>query len=142
MAKRLMRSKDNMVFLGVLGGIAEHLEIDPTLVRVIFVVLLVFNPSAMTLLYFLLALVMPEEENGETSLEEKLNKLADETEKKINDIFSGSDSTKTFAIILIAIGAAIVAKPLFPLIIGPIGGTTLLALTLLVIGIILLERSD
>lgn len=142
MAKRLMRSKDNRVFLGVLGGIAEHLEIDPTLVRVIFVVLLVFNPSAMTLLYFLLALVMPEEENGETSLEEKLNKLADETEKKINDIFSGSDSTKTFAIILIAIGAAIVAKPLFPLIIGPIGGTTLLALTLLVIGIILLERSD
>ncbi|ANF22105.1 PspC domain-containing protein [Thermococcus piezophilus] len=142
MAKRLMRSKDNRVFLGVLGGIAEHLEIDPTLVRVIFVVLLVFNPSAMTLLYFLLALVMPEEENGETSLEEKLNKLADETEKKINDIFSGSNSTKTFAIILIAIGAAIVAKPLFPLIIGPIGGTTLLALTLLVIGIILLKRSD
>lgn len=142
MAKRLMRSKDNRVFLGVLGGIAEHLEIDPTLVRVIFVVLLVFNPSAMTLLYFLLALVMPEEENGETSLEEKLNKLADETEKKINDIFSGSNSTKTFAIILIAIGAAIVAKPLFPLIISPIGGTTLLALTLLVIGIILLKRSD
>ncbi|NJE85096.1 PspC domain-containing protein [Thermococcus sp. CX2] len=136
-----MRSKDNRVFLGVLGGIAEHLEIDPTLVRVIFVVLLVFNPFAMVLLYFLLALVMPEEENGETSLEEKLNKLADETEKKINDIFSGSDSTKTLAIILIAIGAAIVAKPLFPLI-GPIGGTTLLALTLLVIGIILLARGD
>ncbi|WP_240920743.1 PspC domain-containing protein [Thermococcus sp. CX2] len=141
MAKKLMRSKDNRVFLGVLGGIAEHLEIDPTLVRVIFVVLLVFNPFAMVLLYFLLALVMPEEENGETSLEEKLNKLADETEKKINDIFSGSDSTKTLAIILIAIGAAIVAKPLFPLI-GPIGGTTLLALTLLVIGIILLARGD
>ncbi|WP_240911610.1 PspC domain-containing protein [Thermococcus sp. LS1] len=142
MVKKLMRSKENRVFLGVIGGIAEHLEVDPTLLRIIFVVLLVFNPFAMVLLYFLLALVLPEEGGEEKPIEERLNELADETGKSINEVFSRNDNTKPLAVILIVIGAALIAKPFFPLIIGPVGGTTLLAAALLVIGIILLTKGD
>ena len=139
--KKLVRSRRNRVFLGVIGGIAEYLDVDPTLLRVIFAVLLVFSPVAMTLLYFLLALIMQEEECEEKPLEEKLRELVEETEKRTNEIISNED-TKTLAIILIVLGAVLVAKPLFPLVVGPIGGTTLLAVVLLIVGIILLAEGD
>jgi len=139
--KKLVRSRRNRVFLGVIGGIAEYLDVDPTLLRVIFAVLLVFSPVAMTLLYFLLALIMQEEECEEKPLEEKLRELVEETEKRTNEIISNED-TKTLAIILIVLGAVLVAKPLFPLVVGSIGGTTLLAVVLLIVGIILLAEGD
>ena len=37
MAKRLYRSKKDKVIGGVCGGIAEYLEVDPTLIRLIWI---------------------------------------------------------------------------------------------------------
>ena len=37
--KRLYRSKDNVMLAGVCGGIGEYFDIDPTLVRLAWVVL-------------------------------------------------------------------------------------------------------
>ncbi|HDZ35754.1 MAG TPA: PspC domain-containing protein [Thermococcus sp.] len=136
-----MRSRRNRVFLGVIGGMAEYLDVDPVLLRIIFVVLLVVNPPTMILLYFLLALIMPDEEGEEKPLGERLSELAEESGKKTNEILS-DNNTKTLAIILIVLGAVLVAKPFFPLIVGPVGGTTLLAVVLLVIGIILFLEGD
>ena len=44
---------------GVCGGLAEHLGMDPTLMRVIFVVVAAFGGSSI-LVYILLALLLPE----------------------------------------------------------------------------------
>ena len=120
---------------------AEYLDVDPVLLRIIFVVLLVVNPPTMILLYFLLALIMPDEEGEEKPLGERLSELAEESGKKTNEILS-DNNTKTLAIILIVLGAVLVAKPFFPLIVSPVGGTTLLAVVLLVIGIILFLEGD
>lgn len=88
MAKKLVRSKKERMFLGVLGGIAEYLEVDPTLVRLVFVVLFVLNPGAMLILYFLAALVMPEEEGEEEKeVSERLREVVDEAEKKTKEVF-------------------------------------------------------
>ncbi len=38
--KRLTRSKDNRMLAGICGGIAAYFDIDPTIVRLGFVVLL------------------------------------------------------------------------------------------------------
>lgn len=38
--KRLYRSKDNKIIAGVCGGIAEYFNIDPVIVRLIWVLLL------------------------------------------------------------------------------------------------------
>ena len=38
MVKRLYRSKKNKVIAGVCGGIAEYLEVDPVIIRLIWVV--------------------------------------------------------------------------------------------------------
>lgn len=45
---------------GVCGGIAEYLNWDPTIVRIIFVVLTIMGWGSPVLLYFILALVMPD----------------------------------------------------------------------------------
>ncbi len=58
--KKLIRSRKNRMFLGVCGGIAEYLNVDPTVVRVLYVLLSILTavfPGI--LMYFLLALIMP-----------------------------------------------------------------------------------
>lgn len=60
MKARLKRSRTNKMISGVCGGIAEYLGWDATVVRLIFVVLTFFGWGSPILLYFILALVMPE----------------------------------------------------------------------------------
>jgi len=57
-AKRLTRSQSEKIFLGVCGGIAEYFGIDPTIVRLLFV-LSIFAGGAGPVAYVVLALVMP-----------------------------------------------------------------------------------
>jgi len=62
-ANRLCRSR-NRVLGGVLAGIADHINLDVTLVRVIFVLVSLFSagfPGA--LVYIILWIVIPEEPN-------------------------------------------------------------------------------
>ena len=57
MARRLQKSK-NRLLLGVAGGIADYFNVDPVIVRVIFIVL-AFAGGVGILLYVLLALLLP-----------------------------------------------------------------------------------
>lgn len=59
--KRLVLSQ-NKQFLGVCGGIADYMGVDPTVVRVLWVVgtfLTAIIPA--TILYFVLGFIMPAE---------------------------------------------------------------------------------
>lgn len=58
--KKLVRSKSK-VLSGVLGGIAEYLDVDPTVVRVVYAVLTFFTAFSGIILYPILWLVIPEE---------------------------------------------------------------------------------
>ncbi len=57
--KRLYRSTQNRMFAGVCGGIAEYLDIDPTLVRLAFVALSLMGGPGLPL-YIILMLIAPE----------------------------------------------------------------------------------
>lgn len=60
--KKLTRSANRMLG-GVCGGIAEYLNIDPTLVRVIYVALSIFSAAFPgLLLYILMLLLIPEKD--------------------------------------------------------------------------------
>ncbi|MGM9891620.1 PspC domain-containing protein [Limosilactobacillus sp.] len=60
MAKKLTKSK-NKVFLGVCGGIADYLGVDPTMIRLITVVLLAFTGFfPITIIYLVAAAIMPD----------------------------------------------------------------------------------
>lgn len=58
MKKRLQRSADKKI-LGVCGGLGEYFDIDPTVIRIIFLMALVMFGTGF-LLYLILALVMPK----------------------------------------------------------------------------------
>jgi phage shock protein C len=58
----LLRSKSNRMIAGVCGGIAEHLGWDPTLVRILYVVISVFSAAFPGILvYIILWVLMPEQ---------------------------------------------------------------------------------
>ena len=57
--KRLYRSEDNSKLFGVCGGIAEYFDIDPTLVRVVWL-MLVFAAGTGILAYIACAICMPK----------------------------------------------------------------------------------
>ena len=58
---KLKRSSHDKKIAGVLGGLAEHFDMDPTLVRVGYVLLSVISAAFPGLLvYIIMAIVMPE----------------------------------------------------------------------------------
>ncbi|SDL07100.1 Phage shock protein PspC (stress-responsive transcriptional regulator) [Catalinimonas alkaloidigena] len=58
---RLFRSRDRMIG-GVCGGLANYFGIDPTIFRILFVVVSVASAAFPgTIVYLLLWMVMPEE---------------------------------------------------------------------------------
>jgi len=59
--KRLIRSKDKMV-AGVLAGIADYLNIDPTIIRILYVVLSIASIGFPGLIaYVIMWIIIPEE---------------------------------------------------------------------------------
>ena len=59
MEKRLVKSKDKKIF-GVCGGLGNYFDIDPTVIRIAFLVGFIIFGSGL-LLYLIMALVMPSE---------------------------------------------------------------------------------
>ena len=66
--KKLYKSRKNKVIDGVCGGIAEYLEVDPVLVRLIAALLIVFTGGVVVIAYILGMIIMPSqpwEESGD-----------------------------------------------------------------------------
>ena len=65
MEKKLYRSRTSRTFAGVCGGLGAYLNIDPTLVRVLWVLITVFSAGFPGLVvYIVMACVIPEEPEG------------------------------------------------------------------------------
>jgi phage shock protein C len=59
--KTLTRSKSNRMIAGVCAGLGDYLNIDPTIVRLLFVLgFFTFN-GAMLVVYLIMAIVTPEQ---------------------------------------------------------------------------------
>jgi len=59
MKNRLYRSRVKRVFGGVAGGLAEYMNLDPILVRVLFIIIAAVNGIGV-LLYIIMWIVVPE----------------------------------------------------------------------------------
>ena len=64
-AKRLYRSKKERMLGGVCAGIAEYFDVDPTLIRVVWVLITAFGIIPGILAYLICWIIIPEkpEEN-------------------------------------------------------------------------------
>lgn len=58
---RLYRSRDDRMLAGVAGGLAELWGADPSLVRVIWALLVIFTGGVALIVYIVMAIVIPEE---------------------------------------------------------------------------------
>ncbi|QQY78802.1 phage shock protein C (PspC) family protein [Keratinibaculum paraultunense] len=100
MEKKLKRSRNDRMIAGVCGGIAEYFNIDPTIVRIIWVLLCFVPGSPGLLAYLICALIIPEDD-GVIYQDEKNN-----INPKNTALFIG--------LALIIIGGAMLMKVIWP----------------------------
>ncbi len=89
MERTLYRSRADRMIAGVCGGLAEYFDVDPTLVRVIAVVLAFATRGVAVVAYIIMAVVVPEDPSGvvpepgpprpQTAAEGKEGVMSDET---------------------------------------------------------------
>ncbi|MBI2941485.1 MAG: PspC domain-containing protein [Chloroflexi bacterium] len=91
--RRLRRSAQNRILLGVCGGLGEYLDLDPTLVRLGFVAATFFWGLSIPL-YLIFAIIMPREEQPVAEprevVKENVQEIRTEVERLLNrlaDIF-------------------------------------------------------
>jgi len=58
--KRLTRSRDKKI-AGVCGGVANYLDVDPTIIRIAFLLVALLG-GASVLVYLIIWIIAPEEE--------------------------------------------------------------------------------
>ncbi|HEX6593064.1 MAG TPA: PspC domain-containing protein [Bacillota bacterium] len=59
--KRLYRSSTNRMVAGVLGGIAEYFRVDPTVIRLLFVISIFVSLFQSVAVYLIAAVIIPDE---------------------------------------------------------------------------------
>lgn len=64
MDDRLYRSRNDRMLAGVAGGLADMWDADPSLVRIIWALLVVFTGGLALVVYIVMAIVVPEEPIG------------------------------------------------------------------------------
>jgi phage shock protein PspC (stress-responsive transcriptional regulator) len=60
MNRRLYRSRTDSVIGGVAGGVAEYLDVDPSIVRIVWAVLAIVTGGIFLVLYVVMWIVVPE----------------------------------------------------------------------------------
>ena len=59
--KRLYRSKRDRMLGGVCAGLAEHFDVDPSVIRLVWVVVTIFSIGTGVIVYLLAWIIIPEE---------------------------------------------------------------------------------
>lgn len=61
MNKKLYRSKKNRIIAGVCGGIGEYFNVDPTLIRLLWLLISVMSAGSGIIAYIIAWIIIPEE---------------------------------------------------------------------------------
>lgn len=93
MEKKLYRSQDDRMIWGVCGGLAKYFDMDPTLVRIIFVLLLFANGTGL-IAYIIMAIVVPREGSKTTEPKETVKENVEELKKTATKL--GHELQSTF----------------------------------------------
>ena len=64
MTDRLYRSRDDRMIAGVAGGVAEMLDADPSIIRIVWALLVFLTGGIALLVYIVMAIVVPDRPDG------------------------------------------------------------------------------
>jgi phage shock protein C len=84
---KLVRSRSDRILSGVCGGLARHLRLDPTLVRIVFVLLGALNGLGV-ILYLAMAVLVPREGEPATDPKQTVAQGAAELGAGVRDLAS------------------------------------------------------
>ncbi len=63
--KKVYRSRENKIFGGIIGGIGEYFDIDPTILRLVFVFLVLASGIVLGIIIYIAAFfIVPKKPNG------------------------------------------------------------------------------
>ena len=102
MSKKLKRSSRDKVFAGVCGGVGEYFNIDPVIIRIVWVLLSFMPGGPGFLAYLICALVIPEDDGVIYQSEDKTSSI------------NTSNTTAFIGIALIVLGGFMLAKIIWP----------------------------
>lgn len=74
MVEKLYRSKNERMIAGVCGGLAEYLNMDPVIIRLIWAILTCFAFSGI-IIYIIACIIIPNEENEDIIIESDKKKV-------------------------------------------------------------------
>jgi len=132
--KRLTKSSTNRVFDGVCGGIGEYFDIDPVIIRILWVFIALFGGTG--IIAYLVAMVILPREIEKTAAGE-----GTETCKPMRI------TNQTWGLVLVVVGGLLLLRfldPLWHILLGliPVLGGILLPAILVLLGVYLLARRD
>ncbi len=105
--KRLYRSRKNKVFAGICGGLGEHFETDPLIIRIIAVVLTLFTGIPLVI-YIVAIFIIPIEplEGAEAAAQPvEVKKTAETADTRKSQGTSMEEHVKILGILYIALSA-------------------------------------
>jgi phage shock protein C len=116
--KRLYRSKENRMIFGVCGGLGEYFEVDPLIIRILFILLSLTAGSGI-ILYLILAVIIPNEGVKEKTKGKK--DLIEETQEKTQELAQEikkhgawiSNARNIFGLVIILIGFNLLFEQIF-----------------------------
>lgn len=128
MDKRLYRSRTDRMIWGVCGGLAHYFNLDPVIVRLIFVLTIFFGGFGI-IAYIILAIVVPLESSQAAEPREaikenvqEMKQTAESLGKEIQSTFAGSERKETdsrnrsmtiLGLVILAIGVIFLLSSIF-----------------------------
>ena len=122
-SKKLYRSRTDRFIAGVCGGIGQYFDIDPVIVRIIFIVATFANGAGL-IAYLILAIVVPLEpgtsamSENEQKMESLFTKAHEKTEHIVEEIKHDKRPVESrrniFGIIIIFVGVMILFNQFLP----------------------------
>ena len=111
--KRLYRSNTVKAIGGVCGGLADYLSIDVVLIRVAFILLVLFGGSGV-LVYIIMWIAIPAQNGNFNSYEDLSEKKSPDTNGKEAGSQTNNNSSLIAGIALILVGFLFLADRLIP----------------------------
>ncbi|MDF1610529.1 PspC domain-containing protein [Stygiobacter electus] len=136
MKEKLYRSRKQKIIAGVAGGLSDYFNIDPVIIRILFVVLSILHGSGI-LIYIILWIAIPEEP---FDVAYNINNQSEPNNTNTNDIPPTKNSYSPrfiTGLILVFIGVAFLLNNLIP----SFDFSDIFPYILILIGVLLISNS-
>ena len=136
---------------GVCGGLAEYLEVDPTIVRLGFVLLGLYSGIGIAA-YLILWIIVPYRDTGEAPTSEIIREGAEEIRDKAQEVAEsispavresqGPAANVVIGILLVGLGVVFLVRTLNISCLRWLNAGTLMPIILIIVGVILLRKQN